>query len=144
MRKAAMMAAVLVAASVAGGASAQSRAPGQPDAFRIFFDWGKPVITRDAASVLDDAATAFLQEPRGKLRLTGHADRSGPANSNRLSALKRAEAVRDYLAARGVPRKAMTLLSFGEERPLVATEDGVREVQNRRVEISFGDGGSQR
>ncbi len=144
MRKVAMMAALLVAASVAGAASAQGRAPGQPDGFRIFFDWGKPVITRDAASVLDDAATAFLQGPRGKLRLTGHADRSGPASSNRLSALRRAEAVRDYLVRRGVPRGAMTLVSFGEERPLVVTQDGVREVQNRRVEIGFGDEASSR
>ena len=144
MRKAAMILAMLAAASVPGAATAQGRAPGQPDAFRIFFDWGKPAITRDAASVLDDAASVFLQEARGKLRLSGHADRSGPASSNRLSALKRAEAVRDYLAARGVPREAMALTSFGEERPLVATEDGVREVQNRRVEISFGDDGSQR
>ena len=137
MRKAAIMVAMLVAASVAGAATAQG---GAPEPFRVFFDWGKPVITRDAASVLTDAATAFLREPGAKLRLSGHADRSGPAGSNRLSALRRAEAVRDHLAARGVPREAMTLLSFGEERPLVATEDGVREVQNRRVEISFGDG----
>jgi len=142
MRKA--MVAVLVAASVAGGASAQRAAPGQPDLFRLFFDWGKPVVTRDAASILDDAATAYLQDPRVKLRLTGHADRSGPASGNRLSALRRAEAARDYLATRGVPREAMTLHSFGEERPLVATEDGVREVQNRRVEIHFGGDGSPR
>ena len=31
----------------------------------------------------------------------------------------------------------MTVASFGEEQPLVPTEDGVREVQNRRVEVSF-------
>ncbi len=134
MFKTAMMAGLLFAS---GAANAQVRAPGQPEMFRLFFDWGKPVVTRDGAAILDDAATAFLQDPRGKLRLSGHADRSGPASSNRNSALKRAEAVRDYLAARGVPRAAMVLESFGEERPLVATEDGVREVQNRRVEVHF-------
>ena len=136
MRKA-MMLGLMVAAAVSGPAAAQDRAPGQPSAFMVFFDWGKPVVTRDAAAILDDAATAFLQDPRGALRLSGHADRSGAASSNRRSALKRAEAVRDYLAARGVPRGAMSLVSLGEDRPLVATEDGVREVQNRRVEISF-------
>lgn len=136
MFKAAVMAGLLLAS----GAAAQ----GQPDTVRVFFDWGEPEVTRDAAAVLDDAATAFLQNPQTRLRLSGHADRSGPASSNRRSALRRAEAVRDYLAGRGVPRGAMMLESFGEERPLVPTEDGVREVQNRRVEISFGDDGSAR
>jgi len=143
MRKAAILAA-LAAAGLAEVASAQGRAPGQPPAFQIFFDWGKPEVTRDAAPILDAAVTAFLQDPRAKLQLSGHSDRSGAAGGNRRSALKRAEAVRDYLAARGVPREAMVLASFGEERPLVATEDGVREVHNRRVEIRFGDNGSPR
>ena len=53
----------------------------------------------------------------------------------RESGRERAEAVAAYLAARGVPRAAMTIVSHGEARPLIATEDGVREPQNRRVEI---------
>jgi OOP family OmpA-OmpF porin len=55
--------------------------------------------------------------------------------TNRVAGLRRAEAVRAELEKRGVPRNAMSVASFGEERPLVPTEDGVREVQNRRVEI---------
>lgn len=144
MRKAATLYAMLIAAGVAAAATSPSKAPGQPDAFQVFFDWGKPVVTRDAAAILDDAAAAFLKNPRGSLRLSGHADRSGPAALNRRSALRRTQAVRDYLTTRGVPRGAIILVSFGEGRPLIATEDGVREVQNRRVEISFEAGGSQR
>ena len=139
MRKSAAITSFLIAATLSTSVAGQERAPGQPKMFMVFFDWGKPVVTRDAMVILDDAATAFLQDPRGELRLSGHTDRSGDASSNRRSALTRAEAVRDYLSARGVPRGAMTLVSFGEDRPLVPTEDGVREVQNRRVEISIGD-----
>ena len=64
-------------------------------------------------------------------------DRSGSAAVNRRKGLERARMVRGELEKRGVPRNAMRIASFGEERPLVATEDGVREVQNRRVVIAF-------
>ena len=39
------------------------------------------------------------------------------------------------LEKRGVPSDAISIAAYGEEKPLVPTEDGVREVQNRRVEI---------
>ncbi len=45
-----------------------------------------------------------------------------------------------YLAGRGVPDGSITTEAFGESRPLVDTADGVREPQNRRVEITFGPG----
>ncbi|MEO1169772.1 MAG: flagellar motor protein MotB, partial [Pseudomonadota bacterium] len=47
---------------------------------------------------------------------------------------------RSYLASRGVPDGAMSSEAFGESRPLVDTADGVREQQNRRVEITYGPG----
>jgi len=44
------------------------------------------------------------------------------------------------MAGKGVPDSAMTTEAFGESKPLVDTADGVREPQNRRVEITFGPG----
>jgi len=49
--------------------------------------------------------------------------------------MHRAEAVAAELTRRGVPRTEMIIQAFGESRPLVPTADGVREPQNRRVEI---------
>ena len=57
-------------------------------------------------------------------------DEMPPVNSR-----TRATLVRDYLAGKGVPAAAMTVRAYGETAPIIATEDGVREVQNRRVEI---------
>ena len=71
------------------------------------------------------------------LLIDGHSDRSGPAGGNLISSRKRAGIARDYLAAHGVAASAMRVRSFGETAPIIATEDGVREVQNRRVEIRF-------
>ena len=100
----------------------------------VFVDWGKDEISRDSAATLDAVAAAYRANP-GPLTVTGHSDRSGPVNVNHISSAKRAQTVADYLAEKGVPRSAMSIDGRGEEAPIVATEDGVREVQNRRVEI---------
>jgi outer membrane protein OmpA-like peptidoglycan-associated protein len=120
--------------------AAQSPASQANDPYLLFFDWGKPDITSDAEAVLDQAAAAYRQNPSAHLRIVGHTDRSGSASYNLLASRRRAEAVRAELSGRGVPANAMTVAAYGEERPIVPTEDGVREVQNRRVEISFVTG----
>jgi outer membrane protein OmpA-like peptidoglycan-associated protein len=103
----------------------------------VFFDWGKPELRSDDAVTLDQVAAAYRVAPAGHLRLTGHTDRSGTAAVNRAAGLRRAESIRVELEKRGIPRNAMTIATLGEERPLVPTEDGVREVQNRRVVIAL-------
>ena len=117
---------------------AQDPAPPTGRPAMVFFGWGGPEIDRDAAAILDEIAANFATAPGATLIIDGHSDRSGPARPNRRTSLQRADAVRAYLARRGVPASAMTTAGHGEDRPIVATEDGVREPQNRRVEIQFG------
>jgi outer membrane protein OmpA-like peptidoglycan-associated protein len=69
-----------------------------------------------------------------------HTDKSGPDDYNVKLSQRRADATKAYLAGKGVPDTAITTEAFGESRPLVETADGVREPQNRRVEITFGPG----
>ena len=120
--------------AIAGAAGAWE-APAGP--ILVFFDWGKGEPRRDDAETLDKVAEVHRANPDARLRIEGHSDRSGGPAVNRRASLARAERVRAELEKRGIPRNAMRLASFGEERPLVPTEDGVREVQNRRVEIAF-------
>jgi outer membrane protein OmpA-like peptidoglycan-associated protein len=124
-----------------GVTPAASQAPGNdaavPSPVLVFFDWGKPAIGSDAGGALDAVAASALATPALHLSVSGHSDRSGGAPGNRRSSLRRAAAVADYLAGRGVPRSAMTIAGYGEDRPLIPTADGVREPQNRRVEIGF-------
>jgi OmpA-OmpF porin, OOP family len=129
--------AVAVLLGVMAGGSTAQEAPGQSGPFRVFFDWSKPDIRSDDAATLDKVAEAYRARPSIQLQLIGHTDRSGSAWANRAAGLRRAQAVRAELEKRGVPRNAIGVTSFGEDRPLVPTEDGVREVQNRRVEISI-------
>lgn len=109
--------------------------PADTEPFRIFFDWGKPELTRDAQAILGEAVEAWQQSPDRRVEVAGHADRSGPATHNVGASRRRAEAVRDWLVERGIPAAAITLSAYGEFRPIIPTEDGVREAQNRRVEV---------
>ena len=106
----------------------------------VFFDWDKDEITPQAAAILDNAAAAYQSTGQAQVMIAGHADRSGAADYNVGLSQRRANNVRSYLAGRGVPDGVMTTEAFGESRPLVETADGVREPQNRRVEITFGPG----
>lgn len=110
--------------------------PGPAD-WTIFFDWGKAEVRGDDEAVLDQVAEAVRARSGSRLLLTGHTDRSGSADANRRAGLRRAALVRTELERRGIARNAIRISSLGEQQPLVQTEDGVREVQNRRVVIAI-------
>ncbi len=111
-----------------------------PGPFIVFFDWDKDEITPQAAGILDNAAEQYRATGNAQVVLAGHADRSGSDQYNVGLSQRRADNVRQYLAGRGIPEGVMRTEAFGESRPAVETADGVREPQNRRVEINFGPG----
>lgn len=125
-------------APVAGGAPGIAVA-GQPGSgpFIIFFDFGSSVISTEAAAILDRAVASWTSAGWASVSIAGHADRAGSDSINQALSAERAEAVRAYFLARGVPAQAIATAALGESRPLVDTADGVREPQNRRVEINF-------
>jgi OOP family OmpA-OmpF porin len=102
--------------------------------FLVFFDWSKADLTERARQIIGEAATA-----RGagvtRIEVNGFTDRSGSAEYNMGLSQRRANAVAAELVRRGVPRNEIVTRGFGEENNLVPTADGVREPQNRRVEI---------
>jgi len=108
--------------------------------FMVFFDWDKSDITPQAAAILDNAAAAYQTCGQAQVMIAGHADRSGSDQYNVGLSQRRADNVRAYLAGHGIPDGSVTTQAFGESRPLVETADGVREPQNRRVEITYGPG----
>ena len=106
----------------------------------VFFDWDKSDITPEAASILDNAIGAYGNCANVPIQLAGHSDRSGPARYNIGLAERRNSSVRGYLTSHGVPDDGIAAQGFGETQPRVPTADGVRELQNRRVEVSYGPG----
>jgi len=106
----------------------------------VFFDWDRSDLTAEARGILNGVAENFRRGGQTQVVLAGHADRSGSDAYNVGLSQRRANTVRDYLIAQGIPGSAMTTQAFGETRPRVETADGVREPDNRRVEITFGPG----
>lgn len=108
--------------------------------FIVFFDFDRADITAEAAQILNSAITAYANCGNARVMLAGHTDTSGSARYNQGLAERRNESVRGYMTARGVAAGQITGEAFGESQPRVPTADGVREAQNRRVEVSYGPG----
>ena len=109
-----------------------------PGPFLVFFDWDKSVIKAEAKQILDRAVEQYKATGQTSVALGGYTDTSGTADYNVRLGQRRADAVKAYMAAAGVPDGVIATESFGETKLLVQTADGVREAQNRRVEITFG------
>lgn len=110
-------------------------APVPARSFLVFFDWDRATLTDRARQIIGEAAAASRSAPTTRIEVAGHADRSGTPQYNQRLSQRRADAVAAELERQGVSRAAMVIQAFGETRPLVPTADGVREPQNRRVEI---------
>lgn len=106
----------------------------------VFFDWDKSNLDGKATAVLDNAVAQYASCGNAKVMLAGHADRSGSATYNVGLSQRRNASVKSYLTGKGISDGAISTEAFGESKNLVQTADGVREPQNRRVEVSYGPG----
>ena len=105
--------------------------------YLVFFAWNQADISPVTMQVLQQVATDYKAGKISRVVIAGHADRSGsPAYNMRLSE-RRARVAAAELVSLGVPAEIMKIEWFGETRPRVPTADGVREAQNRRVEVTF-------
>jgi len=100
----------------------------------VFFDVDSTSISENWRRNLRQTASVALESKFGGVMVTGHADRSGSEVHNMDLSRRRAEAVRDELVRLGVPVDRIKLDWRGESQPMVMTQDGVREPQNRRAE----------
>ena len=110
-------------------------APQVARTYLVFFDFDRADLTDRARQIIAEAAQNSRTAGVTRLEVSGHADRSGTPQYNQRLSERRAQAVAAELERRGVSRSQMVIQAFGESRPLVPTADGVREPQNRRVEI---------
>src|SRR5713101_4540904 len=105
--------------------------------FLVFFDWDRDTITPEGMQIIQQAAAAFRAGAPVTIQVTGYTDRSGSPGYNQRLSERRANNVANALVRTGVPRQAMVVGGRGENDNRVPTADGVREPQNRRVEIVF-------
>ncbi len=106
-----------------------------PETFIVYFSWDDDRVDGSGDRVIDEAVTAANSLGIADFSITGHADRSGPDDYNLNLSLRRADNVKAALIARGVNEGGISVAGRGEAEPAIATDDGVREPANRRVEI---------
>lgn len=112
--------------------------PVQQAMFIVFFDWDKSAITAGGNDVLD----AVAQEIKSRkdvhaIHIVGHTDTSGTERYNDKLSIRRANAVKKGLEARGIAADMIKVEGHGEHDLLVKTADGVREPANRRAQMTL-------
>jgi outer membrane protein OmpA-like peptidoglycan-associated protein len=103
--------------------------------FAVFFGFDSAELDAAARQVVAEAAAAYRQSGEAQVSVIGHTDTSGPADYNLRLSERRAEAVQAALIREGVPATSIVTIARGQEDLLVPTADGVRQPENRRVEI---------
>ena len=117
---------------------AQPAPPAPPEAARtylVFFDWDRADLTTRARQIVAQAAAASTHVQTTRIDVNGYTDLSGTAAYNQRLSVRRAQSVEAELVRDGVARGEISIHGYGENNPLVPTAKGVREPQNRRVEI---------
>ena len=110
-------------------------APAPARSYLVFFDWDKATLTDRARQIISEAAQNSTHVQYTQIEVNGYTDTSGTPQYNMGLSIRRANAVAAELVRDGVPRNAISIHGFGETHLLVPTGPGVREPQNRRVEI---------
>jgi iron complex outermembrane receptor protein len=111
-----------------------------PKSYLVFFDFNKSDLTGQATQIVDQAASNAGPAKVTRLTVTGHTDTVGSDAYNMRLSRRRAESVAARLEKDGIPSSEIEIVAKGKRDLLVPTADGVKEPQNRRVQIVY-DGG---
>jgi iron complex outermembrane receptor protein len=117
----------------------QAPAPA-PRSYLVFFDFNKSDLTPQAAEIVDTAAKNAGPAKVTQLTVTGHTDTVGSDAYNMRLSRRRAESVATQLEKDGIASSEIEIVAKGKRDLLVPTGDGVREPQNRRVQIVYSGG----
>jgi hypothetical protein len=118
-----------------GGSGASQDERGR---YIVLFGLNSAALDAEARQVIRAAADDYQSTGAARVEVRGHADTLGDADYNEAFSRRRADAVAEELIGLGVPPAAITRAGLGETELPVATDDGVRESRNRRVEIELG------
>jgi iron complex outermembrane receptor protein len=115
-------------------------APAAPKSYLVFFDFNKSDLTSQATAIVDQAAKNAGPAKVTKLEVTGHTDTVGSDAYNMRLSRRRAESVAAQLEKDGIASSEIEIVAKGKRDLLVPTADGVKEPQNRRVQIVYESG----
>ena len=105
----------------------------------VSFDTGRSDIKPNLRPILDQFASGLSNQPNTEIRIVGHTDNTGSDAVNDPLSVQRAQATRQYLAARGVDPNRVVIAGRGERDPVADNSTEAGRAQNRRVEIFLGE-----
>ena len=105
----------------------------------ISFDTGRADIKPNLRPILDQFANALASQPNTEVRIIGHTDSTGSPAVNDPLSVERAQAAKNYLAARGVDPNRIVISGRGEREPIADNGTAAGRARNRRVEIFLGE-----
>ncbi|HEX6859081.1 MAG TPA: peptidoglycan-associated lipoprotein Pal [Caulobacteraceae bacterium] len=106
----------------------------------VYFDTDSHDIRGDAMPVLDAQAQWLNRYPAVRIRIEGNADERGTREYNLALGARRANAVRDYLVARGVSSSRIATLSYGKEKPVDPGTGESAWARNRNAQSVITEG----
>ena len=102
------------------------------------FDYNESTLSNDAKTILDKDVEGLKDNPQMKVRMAGYTSAEGTEEDNQKLSERRANAVRDYLIAKGIAQERITVIGYGKTRPAMyeATPDKINSKEalaNMRV-----------
>jgi len=122
----------------AAAPASATAAPGSAEDFRqnvgdrVYFDFDSATVREDGRSTRNKQAEWLKKYANYQITVEGHCDERGTREYNIALGERRANSIRQYLAAQGVPAARLRSLSYGKERPEVVGSDEGSWARNRR------------
>jgi outer membrane protein OmpA-like peptidoglycan-associated protein len=102
------------------------------------FDTGKAVIKPEGEEVLAKLAGVIKKYPENRISISGHTDNVGKPSDNVTLSQRRADSVRAFLLAQGLPsRCVLSSTGYGQEKPVADNKTMDGKAANRRVELQI-------
>ena len=105
----------------------------------IEFESGKATLAESGKAILDQMSVALLALKNRKVAVIGHTDNAGSRAGNLALSQARAEAVKSYVASRGVAPDAIAVSGEGPDRPVADNRTPEGRARNRRIEFTVVD-----
>jgi peptidoglycan-associated lipoprotein len=101
--------------------------------YSVHFDYDSSTLTAEARRLLSENADWIKTNSKATVQIEGHCDSRGSVEYNLALGERRAKAVKNYMTSLGIDSKRLTIISYGEEKPIAQGETEEAYAKNRRA-----------